>query len=257
MRFSRWITRLILILTIVIAVGVIVFVICSAPDSEGGWATIAGGLAVIAAVVAAWTGQRALELQEDALRPYPYPTVDSTSRYGLLQLRVENTGGSAAHDIRLKWDKPLLNSKGEPVVFTVMEGAPDIPVLLPGESASILIDGVGQFFGAVSDANYSGSVEFKDASGSDQKHRFLLSVEGHRKSLYHEDEEPMTHHQLQQLPSKMDGLIRELKMIRERLSLDDGSVRRHNKGMKTDQEHADTAGGDTTIEEGSSRDEMS
>jgi|SRR5262245_29117042 len=36
------------------------------PTDSSAWATVAAALAVIAAVASAWTGQRVLELQEDA-----------------------------------------------------------------------------------------------------------------------------------------------------------------------------------------------
>lgn len=192
----------------------------SPPNSDAVWAVIAASLAVIASVIAAWTGQKALEIQEDAQKPHPYPTVDASSRYGLLQLRVKNTGGSPAHDIRLVWDKPLVNSKGEPIRFTEQEGAPDIPVLLPNESATVLIDGAKQFFESVSDANHTGSIHFQDAAGNPRKHKFYLSVEYHRKRLYFDQEEPKTHYQLQKIPEKLDNVVNELKAIKENISGD-------------------------------------
>src|SRR5215210_8126142 len=70
------------------------------------WATIAATLAVITSLITAWNGQRALELQEDAQLPHPYPYIDASSRYQLLQLRIENFGGTTARDVRLEWDKP-------------------------------------------------------------------------------------------------------------------------------------------------------
>ena len=100
MTTSRITSRLILAITFLISIVTIgVAVYFSPPNSDAVWAVIAASLAVIASVIAAWTGQKALEIQEDSQKPYPYPMVDASSRYGLLQLRVKNTGGSPAHDI--------------------------------------------------------------------------------------------------------------------------------------------------------------
>lgn len=141
------------------------------------WAAVAAALAVITSIISSWVSQRALELQQDAQKPYPYPSIDATSRYGLIQLRVTNYGGSVAHDINLKWDKPLLNSKEVPVQFTLQEESPEIPVLMPNESIAILIDKSLQLFQKHQDMNYTGQVEFKDASRKRMEHPFYLSIE--------------------------------------------------------------------------------
>jgi hypothetical protein len=219
-KLSRIFARVILAAAFLLSIAVAYRALNSGQLTEGTWATIAGALAVIASVAAAWTSQKSLELQQDAQQPYPYPSVDARSRYGLLQLRITNTGGLAAHNIKLIWDKPLLNSKGEPFVFTKQEGAPDVAVLLPGDSASRLIDGAVQFFPAVKDANYSGYVEFQDGSGKRSRHKFHISFEDLRSSLYYDEEESKTHYELQKVPAKIDGLIRELKGIRRTLEAD-------------------------------------
>lgn len=56
------------------------------------WATLAAVLAVLAAVASAWTSQRVMELQEDALEPSLVASIDVRSRYGLAQFRVTNRG---------------------------------------------------------------------------------------------------------------------------------------------------------------------
>ena len=48
--------------------------------SPNTWATLAAVLAVLAAVTSAWTSQRVVELQEDALEPSPVPLLDLRSR---------------------------------------------------------------------------------------------------------------------------------------------------------------------------------
>ncbi len=62
----------------------------------GAWATVAAALAVLAAVASAWTSQRVLEMQEDALEPSLLPALDLRSRTNLAQFKVTNHGGSHA-----------------------------------------------------------------------------------------------------------------------------------------------------------------
>lgn len=218
MRPSRIAIRIGLLLAFVVSVGVILFALDTVGTGKPEfWAVFAGALAVLTSVISAWTGQRSLELEQDAREPYPYPTIDTESRYGLVQLRVRNMGGSAAHEINLNWDEPVVDSEGNEVVFTEQEDAPDIPVLLPGESVGVMIDGSVQFFPNVEDANYTGTVHFKDASGRDYSHDFFLSAERHRKSLYYEQEDPKTHYKLQDLPDELGELTKEIKKIRDLL----------------------------------------
>src|SRR6476469_5453534 len=125
----RIFVRILLAIALVtsIAVVVVVFLLLGFRDATS-WTIVAAALAVITSIISSWGSQRVLEIQQDAQNPYPYPSIDMESRYGLIQLRVENYGGSAAHDIRLTWNKPLLNSKEVPVRFNPQEGAPDIAV---------------------------------------------------------------------------------------------------------------------------------
>jgi len=221
----RIIARIILALSLVISIVVIVAALLSLGVRDPvAWAAVAAALAVITAVISSWVAQRALELQQDAQKPYPYPSVDVTSRYGLVQLRVTNYGGSAAHDINIKWDKPLLNSKEEPVRFTSQEGAPEIPVLMPNESILILIDGSLQLFQKYQDMNYTGQVEFKDASRKRMSHPFYISVEKYRKTLTFAQEDPKTHHELQKIPEEIQKLRTELRQIRALMEAERESV---------------------------------
>lgn len=213
--FSKFIVRAILIVVFLISFGTIITVAVSDSNSESAWAVVAASLAVIASVVIAYTGQRVLELQQDAQQPYPYPTIDATSRYSVLQLCVKNMGGTPAYAICLEWDdhKPLLNSEGAAVIFTKQQGTLEIPILLPGEAALVPIDEVKRFFSKVEDANYSGCVSFKDASGNSRKHKFYLSAERHRYSLHYEHEEPKTHYKIQEIPGKLNELTDVLRKL--------------------------------------------
>lgn len=211
----RVIARIILAVSFIVSIVVIVAAFLSLGLRDPvAWAAVAAALAVITSVISSWVSQKALELQQDAQKPYPYPSVDVTSRYGLVQLRVTNYGGSAAHEISIKWDKPLLNSREEPIRFTSQEGAPEIPVLMPNESISILIDGSLQLFQKYQDMNFTGRVEFMDASKGRRGHPFYLSIEKYRKALTFAQEDPKTHHELQKIPDELHKLRAELRQIR-------------------------------------------
>lgn len=204
-------------LTIVLLVSVIVVVlsvnVLDSKDKEP-WAVIAAALAVITSVVSAWNAQRLLEIQQDALLPNPIPSIDVTSRYGLLQLRVTNLGGLSAHNIRLSWNEPLTNSKDELVVIGADQNDPHIPVLLPKDSISTLIDGHVQFFGKFKDANYKGIISYEDAAGNKYNKQFSLSAEMYRNTLLHPMEEPKTHFELQKIPKEIENLTKAIKDLK-------------------------------------------
>jgi hypothetical protein len=176
--------------------------------NSAAWNVVAASSAVIAAVVSAWTSTRILERQEDAQLPYPYPYIDASSRYQLLQLRIQNVGGTAARSIRLMWDKPLRNRQGNHV------GCQEIPVLMPQHSVAEVIDVDFDFFEREQDANYSGTVLFQDANGRDLQHRFYVSVEQYRIASSYDDEVQKTYYKLQQIPEQLRRHHRELATLR-------------------------------------------
>lgn len=172
---------------------------------------LAGALAVIAAVVSARASTQVLELQEDAQLPHPYPYVDASSRYQLLQLRVENSGGTAAHSGRLEWDKPLLGRQGNHV------GCRELPVLMPQHSIAEIIDVDHAFFDREQDANYSGKILFRDARGNKHQYSFRVGAEQYRMATSYDDEIQKTYYKLQQIPEHLRRLNRELAALRRTL----------------------------------------
>ena len=96
----RILVRLLLAVVFTAAI-VLVAVLLLGPKSKETWATLTAAPAVIAAVISAWPSLRVLEIQEDATRPSPTPYFDFTSRYGLMLLRVKNSGAGVAYDVRL------------------------------------------------------------------------------------------------------------------------------------------------------------
>jgi len=212
---ARFLVRLILVAALFVSIGAIWAAFWFlGPSDASTWATVAAALAVITSVISSWTSQRALELQQDAQKPYPYPSIDVESRYGLIQLRVTNYGGGVARDIFLRWKRPLMDSRGELVRFTKQEDVPEIPILLPNESISKFIDGSLLLFQKYTDMNYTGTVEFKDASKRKHRIPFFLSIEKYRSTLTFATEEPKTHHELQKIPQELQKLRGEVSAVR-------------------------------------------
>ena len=76
------IVRAILIAALMMAIGVIgvqgvQFLLFGYNKVE--WNSIAASLAVVTAIISAWTMQTSFERQEESQRPYPYPTLDAYS----------------------------------------------------------------------------------------------------------------------------------------------------------------------------------
>jgi hypothetical protein len=107
MEFRRVLVRGALLLSGAVALAVAVIAL----NEQGGvspdaWSAVAAALAVVAALVSAWTSQRLVEFQEDALAPNLEVFFDARSRYGLMQLRLVHRG-QAAYNVHLTWDHPL------------------------------------------------------------------------------------------------------------------------------------------------------
>lgn len=177
----------------------------------GNSAVVAAALAVIAAVMSAWSAIKNVELQENALLPYPHPYIDASSRYQLLQLRIKNFGGSAAHSISLQWDRPLQNHQGNQV------GSREIAVLMPQQDVPEVIDVDSAFFAREVDANYTGTVSFQDVGGTHHEHRFHVSIEQYHSASSYDDEIQRTYYRVQQIPEHLKRLNRELAALRRML----------------------------------------
>lgn len=218
---SRITTRIFLGLALLLAIAVIAVVLSrSSSDMASVGAAIAGALAVITAVISAWGAQRVVELEEDRRKPYPYPSFDLSSRYGLVLFRVENSGGSAAHDISFKWDGEPLSSDGKEIRFSPKGKEIQIPVLLPGQAISKTVNGHIEFFQDEQVRQYEGTVSFKDPSGRKYSHRFRIDAEMYLGTPTHSNEALKTHYELQKIPSQLKSVEQELKNIR--LQAEDG-----------------------------------
>jgi hypothetical protein len=174
------------------------------------WATLAAVLAVVAAVTSAWTSQRVVELQEDALEPSLSVVLDSRSRYLVTQLRVLNRGGSPAYDVRLTWDEPLYDDGGREPAFGV-NGA--IPVLAPSESASVSLGITHTFLAKVPDTTRRGRITYSNASGRRREKPVVVSAEHERSALVHDAEMPRTLYDIQKIPDALKRIAEEISRL--------------------------------------------
>ncbi len=216
---KKIITRIFLVLAMTMAIVAIVFSsIAIKKPTDPALATMAATLAVITSIISAWGALRVVELEEDKLRPYPILHFDTKSRYGLMLLRVYNSGNGVAHDIHIQWDKPLINSEGKEINFSPDRASHEIPVLLPGQSVSTQVDGYIQLYKMDKKHEYSGHITYKDSCGKKLKNKFILDGEMFRGTPYAEEESLKTHHELQKLPEKIENLSKEVRGILELLS---------------------------------------
>jgi hypothetical protein len=215
---SKLVARFFLVSSLILAIAAASFALIGiAAGQKEPWATLAAVLAVVTSVISAWGAQRVVELEEDKLSPYPYPQFDATSRYGLMLLKLTNFGGGAAHNIRLVWEKPLQNSRGEAVRFAPDNASYEIAVLVPGQHISKIVDGHVQFLQIEGTHIYRGRVEYEDSRGRKKKLPFLLDAESLRGTPSYVDERVRTQYELQKLPDALKRLCDEVHTVAERL----------------------------------------
>jgi hypothetical protein len=73
-------TKASMVISFLLSVIVVLFsIITFGVENKEAWVVIAAGLAVITSVISSWAAHRTLEMQENALKPFPYPFIDTTS----------------------------------------------------------------------------------------------------------------------------------------------------------------------------------
>lgn len=180
----------------------------------------AGSAAVLAAAISAVVAFRSAELTEERLRPYPYPYIDTSSRYNLAQLRIRNVGGTAAHEVYLEWTGESLpkmhreqDGSATPSLANGKENA--IAVLLPYDSLSQALDAPNKVTeqAKVSGDGWRGNVHFKDSRGQKHTYPFILDVTNLGRGLLYDSEEPKTMYEIQKLPKEIEKLTKAVKEL--------------------------------------------
>ena len=195
-----------------VAAGVLSLLICGAallrqgPVDPAAWATVAAALAVLAAIASAWTSQRVLEMQEDALEPSLLPALDLRSRTNLAQFKITNHGGSHAYEVALEWDRPLLGLDGGPVTL----GVKPIPMIPKGESASVLVNSSHELIAKTPDTTFSGTIAFRNSRGRRFSERFTVSAEHERNAMVLATDEQERHQNIEKIRAALEDMAKSL-----------------------------------------------
>ena len=206
----RILNRLMIALALLISIGIIFFSInILGIENKESAAIIAAALAVLTSAYSSWSAQRILEMQEDSLKPYPYPFIDITSRPGIMMFRVKNFGSTVACDIELVWDN------GKHFDFHRDPGEPDITVLMPGEIISYNRN-IGDSDQDLSRA-ITGTINFKDAAGRKMSHKFVVSLAQYAYSEKVDNEKSITNMEVQRIPRELNNLVGQVSRLRDTL----------------------------------------
>jgi hypothetical protein len=80
---------------------------------EGDSENIIASVSLLIALVSMFVTTLAYNQQLDSKLPQIIIDTDFKSRYGLVVLSIKNFGEMTAFNIQIKWDRPILNYKGE------------------------------------------------------------------------------------------------------------------------------------------------
>lgn len=167
---------------------------------------------MLAACISAWVAFRAVEIAEQSQRPYPYPFIDTQSRYQLILLKLKNAGGTSAHDVYMEWDegaRPNVHRSSGSVPTDFATGAEKaVRLLLPGETLTSML---GVSFEVAKDvkesaSEWSGTIHFRDNKGHRYCHRFLIDRSVFSWGLTDETEQLKAMYSLSQIP----GLLKDI-----------------------------------------------
>lgn len=150
--------------------------------------------------------------QLDSKLPQIVIDTDFKSRYGLMLLTIKNYGEKTAYNIEIKWNNPILNSKGVNI-FSENNGINElkIPALQKGQEIKYMVDTISNFFSNKTDKElfYSGIIYHSLSRSKNRsfKNNFSFDLSVYRKTLYHETESLKAFYELQKLPKKLEELI--------------------------------------------------
>lgn len=181
-------------------------------DSEN----IIASVSLLIALASMFVTTLAYNQQLDSKLPQIIIDTDFKSRYGLVVLSIKNLGEMTAFNVRIKWDRPVLNYKGENIFGQSTDSlVTTLPVLQKGQELKITIDEIGHFYSKYKDneLQYSGTVTYSlsKTANTTVETDFNLDLSIFRKTLYHETESLKAFFELQKLPKALDEIKEELK----------------------------------------------
>lgn len=181
------------------------------------WNNLTAASSLTIAIISAWIAFETFRDNEDRKKPYLTLLPDTSRRYGLLQLILRNNGEKPAYKIKVEWNTPMINNKGEQVRFNKYHSEYDALILNGKQEATVMVNSLANFYKNSNnkDFYYNGLITYSLKKDSKKRlsEPFEISFEHRGGSLSFDVEEPKTHYELQKLPKKLDEIKKEIHNI--------------------------------------------
>ncbi len=214
-------SRVILITSFILLIGASIVITTIALTARQ-WETVTASISLLIAIVSAWISFETLHRQDQTNRPQLVLGIDFHSRTGLIQLVCQNAGGKPAFNIKIDWDRDLVNTNGKKITFSKFHNDVDIPVLNPKETTAAFVDGENSFFEKFrgQDLTYSGKISYQESLNRKQRTStpFSFSLTHYSNTLLDQKEETLTMNRLQKIPDALKAIASELTSIRKLLN---------------------------------------
>jgi len=203
-----------IILTLFI-IATVVLIVISVYQKE--WNTVTAEIALIIAIISGWITYETFREAQERKKPFITIFPDYSSRYDLLQLRMRNNGEHPAYNVKIEWDRPIVNHKGEQARFNKYSNDIEAVILNGNEETSVLIDTPGKFYETHKESglNFKGTITYslKSDSKSTIEKTFEVSFEHRGASLSYEEENVRTSFELQKIPKQLDGIRKTIERL--------------------------------------------
>ena len=181
------------------------------------WQTITASISLIIAIISGWIAYEVFYRQNQTEKPQIILRFDFRSRHSLVLLVAENLGKKPAFDIKIKWNRELINFEEERVKFNKYDNLSEISVLNANEHTSVAIDVPENLFERYKgdEMEFGGIITFKESITSKRttSYPFYLSLKHYGNSPTIETEEPKTMFELQKIPKKLDEIKNEISKV--------------------------------------------
>ncbi len=185
------------------------------------WNTVASSLAVITAIISAWSAQRIILKQEEELEPKLIAYFDVKSRFGLTLFVIENIGGGTAYNVKIKWEKPLLNNEEKEIHFRSGKENIDFYAISKGQKYYCFVHGTSNLYEYWDIQNepveFWGELYYKKRKNSwfETKDDFFISLEPYRDGLRVDDEQLNFFHESAKIHNDLKEINKTLSKITE------------------------------------------
>src|SRR5690625_2911024 len=213
-------TQILLALTLIFSISIFVAALnVIGPRNIEVWAVLVAVLAVVSSVVSAWSSYSVIDLQKEALKPNVSISYDFESRFGLVLLKLKNTGGSSAKMIQISWDLKIKDFNNSEIDFVNINNSNKITYLSNGEEINRIIDTDFNFFERYNDTKLSGKLSYEDLTGRPYEYSFVISAEHFRLSPTYSNETLKTEYEIQKIPKALDNLTSQIKILTYNLKI--------------------------------------